>query len=89
MAKVEAQCPAAEIVHPVTSLNPDDAMCRIAGRMQPAEGSPCCGEYQRCKIWRVELDRTRFSRINRSGGNTQVPKTRRARVAAQPVGPSL
>jgi hypothetical protein len=49
-------CPAAIIVHPVLSPNRDDAECQIAGRLQPAEQSPCCNEYTRCGIWRTIKD---------------------------------
>lgn len=45
-------CPAAEKVHPVLSLNDLDVECRIAGTIRPAAGSPCCGEYVDCPVWR-------------------------------------
>lgn len=45
-------CPAAEIVHPVLSHNDHDAQCNVSGRIQPAQGSPCCGDYAGCAIWR-------------------------------------
>jgi hypothetical protein len=101
LSDVVARCPAAEIVHPVNSLNPDDIRCGIVGHLQPATkkvgnttmkvdaGSKCCNLYTDCKIWRAELDRTRFGRINRMGGETQVPKHRRASVASRFVGPAL
>lgn len=46
------RCPAGEAQHPVLSPNPLDVECRIAGRLQPAKGSPCCGDYWKCGIWR-------------------------------------
>lgn len=60
---LQPRCPAAELVQPVTSSNPRDALCRIAGHLQPVQGSPCCDGYVDCKIWRSELDRTRFLSI--------------------------
>lgn len=56
MTRVEVKCPAAEIQHPVLSRNKDDAQCRINGHLQPAKGSPCCGEYTRCQIWRIHTE---------------------------------
>lgn len=82
-------CPAAEEIHPVTSLNKKDALCRIVGHAQPSKGSPCCGEYDRCMIWRTEVNRTRFKRVPLIGGSYTAPKTRSARVAEGTVGPSL
>ena len=53
-----ALCPAAEITNPVLSPNDSDVECRIAGRLQPTEGSDgkpaiCCANYYDCKIWQV------------------------------------
>lgn len=55
---VSVTCPAAELVHPVLSPNPDDIECRIAGRLRPAIDSHgdsvvCCANYTNCKIWQV------------------------------------
>jgi hypothetical protein len=44
-------CPAAIVVHPVMSPHDTDIQCQIAGRVQPADGSPCCAVYTRCGIW--------------------------------------
>lgn len=44
-------CPAAIVVHPVLSSNDTDVQCQIAGRIQPADGSPCCDNYVGCGIW--------------------------------------
>jgi len=85
----EITCPAAAEIHPVTSPNDMDIHCRIAGHLRPAEGSPCCGAYADCNIWRAEQDRVRFGRIGRTGGETQVPRTRQRRRVEEVVGPSL
>ena len=47
-------CPGAELTHGTLSLNQDDARCRITGLIRDADGSPCCGDYASCPIWRVE-----------------------------------
>ena len=47
-------CPGAEITHGTLSLNPWDARCRISGMIRGTEGSPCCGDYAECPIWKVE-----------------------------------
>lgn len=47
----ELRCPAAEEAHPVLSPNDLDIRCQISGNLQPAEGSPCTGEYTGCRIW--------------------------------------
>lgn len=54
-------CFAAETVSPVLSKEGDAIQCRIAGSLLPVDdGSPCCGEYFECAIWRtrraLELD---------------------------------
>jgi hypothetical protein len=55
--KFEARCPAAELTHTVVSHGEMDVRCRIRGNLRDAEGSPCCGEYIRCPIWKMEKDR--------------------------------
>lgn len=45
------RCPAAEVTHPVLSPHQTDIQCQIAGRVQPADGSPCCNGYTDCGIW--------------------------------------
>lgn len=59
MASVDIKCPGGELVHGVLSLNDADVQCRIQGGLQPAKGSPCCGEYTKCRIWLIqqEIDR--------------------------------
>ena len=49
-----ALCPAAEITHGTLSLNEHDVRCRVSGYLRGVEGSPCCGDYASCPIWRVE-----------------------------------
>lgn len=70
-------CPAAEDAEPVLSLNDQDVRCQIGGRLQPAEGSPCCGEYVNCGIWRTakrqeQVNKTRILRQGREGAPRDV-----------------
>lgn len=56
-------CPAGEVVHPLLSLNPADVRYRIQGTLRPAAGSPCCGAYASCSIYRaarrIEMNKKR------------------------------
>lgn len=47
-------CPAATLENPVQG---EIARCGIHGHVQMADGSPCCGEYTSCPIWRAEKER--------------------------------
>jgi hypothetical protein len=77
MRLLEPKCPASEVVRHATSPNVrGDSQCRIMGHLQPAEGSPCCGEYAECPLWQGEQDRVRFG-VSREGGP---PFTRNVRV---------
>lgn len=33
------------------------ARCGVTGMIRDAEGSPCCGAYDQCPIWRKEKER--------------------------------
>ncbi len=53
-----ALCPASRLDHGTLSANEQDVRCGVTGMIRDAEGSPCCGEYVMCPIWRGEKERT-------------------------------
>lgn len=50
-------CPGGEATHATLSLHEHDVRCRVSGYIRGTEGSPCCGDYTSCPIWKVEKEK--------------------------------
>lgn len=71
--RLVAQCPATELTRGTLSHNKVDARCRISGMLRDAEGSPCCGIYAECPIWKVEKERIwAYGRHNSTEGGPMI-----------------
>jgi hypothetical protein len=68
-------CPAGEMTHGTLSLNQDDVRCRVSGLLRDAEGSPCCGNYGKCPIWRIEKEKVWALGLHRSNQSDTMIKT--------------
>lgn len=52
---MQPSCPAATVERNQVDL--EIARCGVSGMVQLTEGSPCCGEYSVCPVWRKEKER--------------------------------